>query len=130
MDTSKLVPHDPRVREETAQVRGKTYSYLIGEPCGFGPQRQAGTGTGTGTGTETETETETETVMLLHGFPDLALGWRCQIPFLLSLGLRVVAPNMLGYAGTSRPDDVTQWSFKNVADDVAALAEHVAGGRP
>ncbi|KAG5920040.1 hypothetical protein E4U53_003948, partial [Claviceps sorghi] len=111
MDTSKLVPRDRRVREETAQIRGKTYSYLIGEPPGWEQQQPAA-----------------ETVFLLHGFPDLAFGWRYQIPFLLSLGFRVVAPNMMGYAGTSRPEDLTQWSFKSVADDVKALAEHVAGG--
>jgi hypothetical protein len=36
----------------------------------------------------------------IHGWPDLAIGWRFQIPLLLSLGLRVVAPDMMGYGGT------------------------------
>jgi hypothetical protein len=36
----------------------------------------------------------------IHGWPDLAIGWRYQIPLLLSLGLRVVAPDMMGYGGT------------------------------
>ncbi|KAG5980811.1 hypothetical protein E4U55_003590 [Claviceps digitariae] len=105
MDTSRLVPHDPRVREETAEIRGKTYTYLIGEPAH-----------------------PTETVFLIHGFPDLAFGWRCQMPFLMSMGFRVVAPNMMGYAGTSRPEDLAQWSFKSIADDIKALAGHVMGG--
>lgn len=28
------------------------------------------------------------------------MGWRYQIPYLVDLGFRVVAPNMMGYAGT------------------------------
>ena len=38
----------------------------------------------------------------IHGWPDLSLGWRHQIPLLVSLGLRVVAPDMMGYGGTVR----------------------------
>lgn len=41
-------------------------------------------------------------VLQIHGWPDLSLGWRYQIPLLLSLGLRVVAPDMMGYGGTVR----------------------------
>ncbi|KAG5985636.1 hypothetical protein E4U54_005904, partial [Claviceps lovelessii] len=106
MDTVKLAPHDPRVREERAEIRGKTYSYLIGEP---GQEQPTGT------------------VFLIHGFPDMAFGWRCQIPVLLSMGFRVVAPNMVGYAGTSRPEELGQWSMKSIADDIEALARHVLG---
>ncbi|KAG6173806.1 hypothetical protein E4U34_007233 [Claviceps purpurea] len=106
MDTSKLVPHDPRVREETAEIRGKTYSYIIGEPKNQQP---------------------IDTVFLIHGWPDLNFGWRSQIPFLMSLGFRVVAPSMVGYAGTSRPEDLKQWSFKSVAADIRALATKFVG---
>jgi pimeloyl-ACP methyl ester carboxylesterase len=36
----------------------------------------------------------------IHGWPDLSLGWRYQIPMLLDMGFRVVAPDMMGYGGT------------------------------
>lgn len=36
----------------------------------------------------------------IHGFPDLSMGWRYQIPTLLNLGLRVVAPDCMGYGRT------------------------------
>jgi soluble epoxide hydrolase/lipid-phosphate phosphatase len=36
----------------------------------------------------------------IHGFPDLAMGWRYQIPFLIEEGFRVVAPDTLGYGRT------------------------------
>lgn len=36
-------------------------------------------------------------VVLLHGFPDLAYGWRHLIPILADAGYRVVAPDLRGY---------------------------------
>jgi hypothetical protein len=36
----------------------------------------------------------------IHGWPDISAGWRHQIPTLLDLGCRVVAPDMMGYGGT------------------------------
>ncbi|KAL9111279.1 MAG: hypothetical protein Q9227_004358 [Pyrenula ochraceoflavens] len=37
---------------------------------------------------------------MVHGFPDLSAAWRYQIPMLLELGLRVVAPDCMGYGRT------------------------------
>ncbi|KAM4054646.1 alpha/beta hydrolase fold domain-containing protein [Hirsutella rhossiliensis] len=85
MDTSKLLPNDPRVRNTTATIRGKTYAYIVG------------------------------------------FGWRYQVPYLMSLGFRVVVPDMLGYAGTDCPEDVRDWSFKNIAADIKELAGKFVG---
>lgn len=105
MDTSKLKPNDPRVKYETTQVRGKTYSYILGEPQG----------------------TKVDTIFLIHGWPDMAFGWRCQIPYLMSLGFQVVAPNMVGYAGTDAPEDIKEYSFESVCADIVALAREFVG---
>ncbi|KAK2591390.1 hypothetical protein QQS21_010915 [Conoideocrella luteorostrata] len=107
MDTRKLAPNDPRVREVSTQVRGKTYSYILGEP-----QNQ---------------QKPIDTIFLIHGFPDLNFGWRYQIPYLMSLGFRVVAPNMVGYGGTSRPDDLSQFSLKSISADIKELAAQIVG---
>ncbi|PLW33361.1 hypothetical protein PCANC_23104 [Puccinia coronata f. sp. avenae] len=45
-----------------------------------------------------------EVVLLLHGFPDL------QISDLVSRGYRTIAPDLLGYGGTSKPTDVNSYS--------------------
>ena len=55
----------------------------------------------------------------------MAFGWRYQIPFLASLGLRVVAPDMMGYSGTDAPDSLTFYTYKRAADDLAALAKEL-----
>ncbi|GAO13143.1 hypothetical protein UVI_02025010 [Ustilaginoidea virens] len=105
--TDKLVPNDPRVQEASARVNGKTYSYILGEPR--------------------STAGPVETVFLIHGFPDSNFGWRYQIPYLMSLGFRVVAPSMLGYGDTCRPDSLAQFSLKSMAADIKALAAQVVG---
>lgn len=105
MDTSKLVPNDPRVRTESAVLRGKKYTYLIGEPEG----------------------TPIDTIVLCHGWPDIAFGWRYQIPFLMAQGYRVVAPNMLGYSGTDRPQAVEEFSLKSISDDLRELVRQLVG---
>ncbi|KAF4121315.1 alpha/beta hydrolase fold [Geosmithia morbida] len=105
MSADRLKPNDPRVRYETTTLRGKTYSYILGE----GDDVSKGT------------------ILLIHGFPDIAFGWRCQIPHLMSLGYRVVAPEMLGYGGTDAPADESQWAHRSVSADMAELARKFVG---
>lgn len=77
---------DPGFKYQTATLNGVTYNYILAEPA-------SGNVVGT--------------IFLIHGWPDLSLGWRNQIPFLLSKGLRVVAPDMMGYGGTDAPEDLS-----------------------
>ncbi|KAL2753477.1 hypothetical protein ACRALDRAFT_2029300 [Sodiomyces alcalophilus JCM 7366] len=107
MAPTKLAPNDPRVERKTIEVRGKTYTYLLGKPEG--------------------TDKPKDTVVLIHGFPDTSFGWRYQIPFLQSLGYQVIAPNMLGYEGTSCPEDLESFSFKSMSDDVTAICASLLG---
>ncbi|EOO02733.1 putative epoxide hydrolase protein [Phaeoacremonium minimum UCRPA7] len=106
MEVDKLEPNDPRVESLTATVRGKTYHYLLGKPKG--PQ--------------------TGTVVLIHGWPDLSFSWRYQVPFLLSMNLRVIVPDMLGYGRTDAPQEIEKYSFKSTGDDIAELLGQVCPG--
>lgn len=76
---------NPVVKYHAAKLNGFTYNYLVAEPASCDV---------------------VGTIFLLHGWPDLSLGWRNQIPLLLSKGLRVVAPDMMGYGGTDAPEEV------------------------
>lgn len=67
----------------------------------------------------------TRAVFLIHGFPDLSFGWHNQISFLSSLGYRVFAPDILGYARTSTPEDLELYYEKNMAADLASLIKTV-----
>ncbi|KAJ4315602.1 hypothetical protein N0V94_005857 [Neodidymelliopsis sp. IMI 364377] len=103
---------DERIEHKTAVLNGYTYRYLYAVP-NSGKWR--------------------ETVFLIHGWPDLSLGWRYQIPMLVSLGFRVVAPDMMGYGGTDAPkvppNPISLYGLKRASDDIAALAKEVNAPR-
>ncbi|OIW33606.1 alpha/beta-hydrolase [Coniochaeta ligniaria NRRL 30616] len=105
MATDKLTFDDPRVTHNTFTISPtKTYHYILASP----PNPRA-------------------TVLLIHGFPDLAFGWRYQVPHLLSLNLRVIVPDTLGYGRSSAPQDLASYSLKSMSADMIALASHVMG---
>ncbi|KAL2024396.1 hypothetical protein VTK56DRAFT_8207 [Thermocarpiscus australiensis] len=107
--TNKLTPTDPRVQRRvfTNPASGQTYGFLLAEPP--------------------SPATATATVLLVHGFPDLSLGWRYQVPFLLARNLRVIVPDMLGYGRSDAPPprDLAAYSLKRAVDDLVALVRHV-----
>ncbi|WP_346294667.1 alpha/beta fold hydrolase [Rhodopseudomonas sp. P1] len=77
-----------------------------------------------------DTAGQGETVaLLLHGFPEARQSWHRQIPFLAELGWRVVAPDLRGYGGTSRPEGKAAYSIEHLTDDVAALFAALGGKR-
>src|SRR4051794_18779409 len=100
MAPDKLQPSDPRAPQHTVELNGKTYGYIVAEPVG----------------------TYKATILLVHGFPDLGFGWRYIVPYLTTLGLRVVVPDMIGYGRTDAPEPLEAYSLKSVAADLAALA--------
>lgn len=63
-------------------------------------------------------------VVLAHGFPDLALTWRLQVPALVAAGYSVVAPDMRGYGASSRPDSVGAYRSDAVGKDLVGLLDH------
>ena len=102
---------DSRISSEHATLNSKHYHYLLGNP----PQSY------------------TETIFLIHGWPDLSMGWRNQIPMLMEMGYRVVVPDMIGYGGTDVPqvtpgsptgsaENLKFYSLKQVSNDIAELA--------
>ncbi|KAI4720615.1 hypothetical protein E4T48_03138 [Aureobasidium sp. EXF-10727] len=108
MPTDKISPDDSRITHCEADLNGQRYHYLLGMP---------------------EHGKFKATVFLVHGWPDLAYGWRYQIPFLIQQNLRVVAPDMMGYGGTdaprSPPADLRLYSIRRAADDISALAKQI-----
>ncbi|OCH88414.1 alpha/beta-hydrolase [Obba rivulosa] len=71
-------------------------------------------------------------LILLHGFPELAISWRKVIVPLSEAGFRVVAPDQRGYGRTTSldgptgpirfEDDLAPFRMLNLARDVVALA--------
>jgi pimeloyl-ACP methyl ester carboxylesterase len=63
-------------------------------------------------------------VVLAHGFPDLALTWRLQVPALVEAGYRVVAPDMRAYGDSSRPEGVEAYRSDVLGEDLIGLLDH------
>ncbi|KAJ1569630.1 hypothetical protein HK405_013088 [Cladochytrium tenue] len=109
-----LAPDDQRVRHLQAPVAdGIAYHYLLAEPSRVGPLHSDG---------------PPPTIVLLHGWPDISMAWRYQVPYLVTRGYRVVVPDMLGYGQTSKPHDPAEYAIKKIASHIKALVHHVFAG--
>lgn len=64
------------------------------------------------------------TVLLLHGFPELALSWTEQLAD-VPAGFRLIAPDLRGYGGTDAPKEVREYRIEKLVGDVLALARAV-----
>jgi len=60
-------------------------------------------------------------LLCLPGFPESALSWHHQIAPMAHAGYRVWAPDLRGYAGTTRPTDLDAYCIETLLDDVTAL---------
>lgn len=100
----KLEIHDPRVTWHTATVLQKKYHYMRADPD----------------------NEPLAIIFLLHGFPDLAFGWRYQIPCLQSHGYQVIAPDMLDFGQTHASSQLSLYGLRSIAEDVRDLADLVA----
>ncbi len=59
--------------------------------------------------------------LLLHGFPECWHAWQHQIPALVRMGYRVIAPDQRGYNLSEKPADVTDYSTGWLVADARAL---------
>ncbi|KIX92155.1 uncharacterized protein Z520_12148 [Fonsecaea multimorphosa CBS 102226] len=60
-------------------------------------------------------------VILLHGWPAVALTWKPQLLSLSSLGFYCVAPDMPGYGGTWTSDDPSEFALEKLVPDLLEL---------
>jgi pimeloyl-ACP methyl ester carboxylesterase len=64
-------------------------------------------------------------IIFLHGWPELSLSWRGQLPVFGSLGFRAIAPDMRGYGKSSVPADPSAYALEEIVDDVQDLMDHL-----
>lgn len=61
-------------------------------------------------------------LLFCHGFPDSSFLWNDVIALLVKGGItskrKVIVPDMLGYAGTSKPLEASEYSYAKIADDL------------
>ena len=62
-------------------------------------------------------------VIMVHGFPELWYSWRHQIRPVAEAGFKVVAPDVRGYGGSDKPEEVSAYDMINLTGDVVGLID-------
>lgn len=60
-------------------------------------------------------------IVFVHGWPELAISWRNQLPVFGALGFRAVAPDMRGYGRSSVPKRHEDYALEPIVDDMLEL---------
>ena len=64
-------------------------------------------------------------VIFVHGWPELSLSWRHQLPFVANLGYHAVAPDMRGYGESSQYKKHEDYALREIVQDMLELLEHL-----
>jgi pimeloyl-ACP methyl ester carboxylesterase len=68
-------------------------------------------------------------VVVVHGWPELSLSWRHQLPVLAALGFRAVAPDMRGYGRSSVYDTHAAYAQEEIVADMLELLASLGRSR-
>ncbi len=64
------------------------------------------------------------TIAFFHGFPAIAFGWRHQIKYFAERGHGIIAPDLLGFGGTSKPESTHEYRQRVFVQDLMAVLDH------
>jgi pimeloyl-ACP methyl ester carboxylesterase len=62
-------------------------------------------------------------VIFVHGWPELSISWRHQLPALAALGFRAVAPDMRGYGRSSVYNQHSDYAQEHIVRDMLDLID-------
>ena len=68
-------------------------------------------------------------VLFLHGWPELSISWRHQLPVFAGLGFRAVAPDMRGYGRSSTYASTDAFAQEHIVADMMELVDHLGAER-
>jgi pimeloyl-ACP methyl ester carboxylesterase len=62
-------------------------------------------------------------IIFVHGWPELSISWRHQLPVFAALGFRAIAPDMRGYGRSSAPTRHEDYTNEQVVADMIELLD-------
>ena len=68
-------------------------------------------------------------IIFLHGWPELSISWRHQLPTFASLGFRAIAPDMRGYGRSSIYSRHEDYALEQVVADMIELLDTIGAER-
>ena len=60
-------------------------------------------------------------IIFVHGWPELSMSWRHQLPCFASLGFRAIAPDMRGYGRSSVYHTHADYALEPIVQDMLEL---------
>lgn len=64
-------------------------------------------------------------MIFVHGWPELSISWRHQLPCFAALGFHVIAPDMRGYGASTVYASSDAYAQRHVTQDMVNLLDHV-----
>lgn len=66
-----------------------------------------------------------EVIVFVHGMPTNSWLWRKIIPQLTAAGLRVIAPDLLGFGASDKPTDLNEYTLEKQSKRIIALLDQL-----
>ena len=73
-------------------------------------------------------EGEGPTILCVHGWPEHSCSWRNQMTHFSERGYRIAAMDVRGYGDSAKPHEISAYSLKSLASDVAAVMDELSDG--
>jgi pimeloyl-ACP methyl ester carboxylesterase len=64
-------------------------------------------------------------IIFVHGWPELSISWRGQLPVFAGLGFRAIAPDMRGYGRSSVPPRREDYALEHIVGDMIELLDSI-----
>jgi pimeloyl-ACP methyl ester carboxylesterase len=68
-------------------------------------------------------------IIFVHGWPELSLSWRNQLPVFAGLGFRAIAPDMRGYGRSSTYKRHEDYALEPIVADMMELLDHLGADK-
>lgn len=68
-------------------------------------------------------------IIFLHGWPELSISWRHQLPVFADLGFRCVAPDMRGFGRSSVHEQQSDYAVEHIVRDMIELLDSLGRER-
>jgi soluble epoxide hydrolase / lipid-phosphate phosphatase len=62
-------------------------------------------------------------IIFIHGWPELSISWRHQLPALAALGFRAIAPDMRGYGRSTAYNKKGEYAQEHIVRDMLDLLD-------
>jgi pimeloyl-ACP methyl ester carboxylesterase len=68
-------------------------------------------------------------IIFCHGWPELSLSWRNQLPYFAERGFRCIAPDMRGYGRSTVHPEHSDYALRETVADMIELLDHLGADK-